>query len=244
MGFSDPAYPSWDSIESRPFDKEGGGGMCIHFSILLIQALQAYGIPARLQNCIYHEPVEAWSNDYGKWVFLDPMQGSNVYNYRKKDGEPLGFKELHDVYLDLFYPDRPIDCHTDPLVYRTVTRDAPSRGTLTKLAAKLRRGHTFLRSRECGVRPHDAPQRLARPQRPAAAFPRLQPLALDRLHQLVRRPYAALPPARELHRPRGRLLADPQSGENVCGHRPRELPCVPPVHHLHPEFRHLPRRGG
>ncbi len=129
-----PQYPSWDSIEILDrIDKEGGGGMCIHFSILLIQALQAYGIPARLQNCIYHEPVEAWSNDYGKWVFLDPMQGSNVYNYRKKDGEPLGFKELHDVYLDLFYPDRPIDWHTDPLVYRTVTRDAPvGAGTLDK----------------------------------------------------------------------------------------------------------------
>ena len=129
-----PQYPSWNALEILDrIDREGGGGMCIHFAILMIQALQSYGIPARLQNCVGHEVVEAWSNDFGKWVFFDPMQGSNVYNYRKKDGEPVGFRELHEVYLDLFYPDRPINWHTDPMVYRAAPKDSPiAAGTLDK----------------------------------------------------------------------------------------------------------------
>lgn len=103
-------YPPWDAIEILDrIEKEGGGGMCIHFAIVLIQALESYGIQARLQNCVGHEVVEAWSDDYGKWVFFDPMQGSNVYNYSKVNGEPLGFKELHKIYLDLFYPNSSID---------------------------------------------------------------------------------------------------------------------------------------
>lgn len=129
-----PQYPAWDAIEILDrIDKEGGGGMCIHFSIVLIQAFEAYGIQARLQNCVGHEVVEAWSDDYGKWVFFDPMQDSNIYNYSKKNGEPLSFKELHDIYLDLFYPDRPIDWSSDPMIYRKIPPDAPvGAGTLDK----------------------------------------------------------------------------------------------------------------
>ncbi len=127
-------YPSWDALEILDrIDREGGGGMCIHFAIVLIQSLQSFGIPARLQNCLGHEVVEAWSNDYGKWVFLDPMQGSNVYNYSKKTGEPLGFRELHRIYLDLFHPDHPIDWHTDPVVYHKNPPESPvGAGTLDK----------------------------------------------------------------------------------------------------------------
>ncbi len=127
-------YPPWDAIDILDrIEKEGGGGMCIHFAILLIQALESYGIQARLQNCVGHEVVEAWSDDYGKWVFFDPMQGSNIYNYSKKNGEPLGFKELHKIYLDLYYPNHPIDWGKDPIVYRETPQDAPvGAGTFDK----------------------------------------------------------------------------------------------------------------
>ncbi len=51
------------------------------------------------------------------------MQGSNVYNYSKKNGEPMGFKELHKTYLDLFYPDSSIDWDAN---ISFTNRDIPS----------------------------------------------------------------------------------------------------------------------
>jgi hypothetical protein len=127
-------YPHWDALDILDrIDKEGGGGMCIQFSIALIQALESYGMQGRLVNCVSHELVEAWCDDYGKWIMLDPMQGSNVYNYSLKNGEPLGFEELHKIYLDLFYPDRPIDWLTDQMHYMKNPPGSPvAAGTLDK----------------------------------------------------------------------------------------------------------------
>ena len=127
-------YPSWDAIEILDrIEKEGGGGMCIHFAIVFIQAVESFGFQARLQNVYGHEVTEVWSDDYGKWVFFDPMQGSNIYNYSKKNGEPLGFKEIHKTYLDIFYPNSPINWDLDKKMRQPIPNDAPiGAGTLDK----------------------------------------------------------------------------------------------------------------
>lgn len=127
-------YPSWDAIEILDrIEKEGGGGMCNHFAIVFIQAVESFGFQARLQNVYGHEVAEVWSDDYGRWVFFDPMQGSNIYNYSKKNGEPLGFKEIHKAYLDIFYPNSSINWDLDKKMRQPIPNDAPiGAGTLDK----------------------------------------------------------------------------------------------------------------
>jgi hypothetical protein len=104
-----PEYPGWDALSIlRRIDNAGGGGMCIQFADVLGGMCMAYGWQARLVNCIGHEVIEVWNDEYGKWVFFD-AEFFDHYNYDPATAEPLDMLELHNRYMDYFYPDRAID---------------------------------------------------------------------------------------------------------------------------------------
>ena len=115
-----PEYPGWDALSNLDrIDKAGGGGMCIQFNNILAGMCMAYGWQARLLNIDGHEVCEVWNDEYGKWVYLD---ASNVNHWQCdiKTGEPLSMLEIHNAYMDYFYPDRPMDWLSD---YRYSARE-------------------------------------------------------------------------------------------------------------------------
>ncbi|RYC53494.1 transglutaminase-like domain-containing protein [Flagellimonas olearia] len=88
------------------------GGYCLYYSIVLAQACQSFGIPARIVNINHsvmggHEVVEVWSRDYGKWIMMDANFDSMFVC--KKKNIPLNVLELHHIFLDTYYPDEVMD---------------------------------------------------------------------------------------------------------------------------------------
>ena len=129
-----PEYPGWDakSILNR-INNAGGGGMCIQFNNTLGGLLLAYGYQTRLVNVVGHEVCEVWNDEFGKWIFLD-ADYENHYNSDVTTNEPLGLLELHQRYLDYYFPDRPIDWMKDLINWVPLKKDkAPTvkRGSLT-----------------------------------------------------------------------------------------------------------------
>ncbi|GAI19805.1 unnamed protein product [marine sediment metagenome] len=72
----------------------------------------AYGWQGRLINGVNHELCEVWSDDFGKWVYLEASYG-NHYLYDVDTLEPMSMLDLHNAYLDYYFPDRPIDWMND-----------------------------------------------------------------------------------------------------------------------------------
>lgn len=108
-----PEYPEWDALSILDrIDKAGGGGMCIQFNLLLAGACMSYGWQARLVGIDGHEVCEVWSDDYGKWIYFDAYNWNHVM-CDARTGKPLSMLELHKIYLDYFYPDRPMDWLSD-----------------------------------------------------------------------------------------------------------------------------------
>ncbi|MFC1692857.1 hypothetical protein ACFL1R_05080 [Candidatus Latescibacterota bacterium] len=104
-----PEYPLWDShsILNR-IETAGAGGYCLMSNTLLAGMCQAYGWNARLTHITFHEICEVWNDELGKWIFLD-ADGINNYNYCLKTSEPLNIYELHNLYLNYYFPGRTID---------------------------------------------------------------------------------------------------------------------------------------
>ncbi len=104
-----PEYPPWDALSTlKRIDNAGGGGFCIQYSNVLGGLCMAYGWQARLINCVGHEIIEVWNDEYGKWIYFDP-EFFDHYNYDPATATPLDMLELHRLYLDYYFPDRPID---------------------------------------------------------------------------------------------------------------------------------------
>ena len=108
-----PEFPGWDALSI--LDRAeffGAGGYCLTFNNLLGGMCMAYGWQARIVNCVIHEVVEVWNDDFGTWVFFD-ADYMNHYNYDRATGEPLDMLELHRRFLDYYFPGRTIDWMTD-----------------------------------------------------------------------------------------------------------------------------------
>ncbi|MEX2573185.1 MAG: transglutaminase-like domain-containing protein [Balneolaceae bacterium] len=99
---------SWDSRRILdPGDSREPGGYCLYFSIVFAQACQSFGIPARMVNINYavfggHEVAEVWSREYNKWIMIDANFDSMFVS--QETGEPLNVLELHDIFLETYYP--------------------------------------------------------------------------------------------------------------------------------------------
>lgn len=101
IGWPDP-YPPWDALTILDWIRSGiTGGFCGQYSMVLLQSLASFGVPARYievgtqENPLAHFLVEAWSNDYNKWVLLDAD-----YNLHfERHGIPLSALEVHDALV-------------------------------------------------------------------------------------------------------------------------------------------------
>ncbi|MCD6307553.1 MAG: transglutaminase domain-containing protein, partial [Candidatus Latescibacteria bacterium] len=103
-------YPRWNTIDiAERAHSLGDGGMCIQHAAYLTHILTVMGFQARHVNIIAHEVVEVWSNDFDKWVYLDPTQGKDCYLYDTRTGVPLGLREMHEAYYKLYGVSKPID---------------------------------------------------------------------------------------------------------------------------------------
>lgn len=105
---------SWDALEILKPDENGKacGGFCIHYAIVYMQVLQSFGFQARIVNANYsvwggHEMTEVWSNEFGKWILMDP--NFDTYFADKATGTPLNALELHNIFLEEYYPSEAID---------------------------------------------------------------------------------------------------------------------------------------
>ena len=105
------------------------GGFCLHYAIVLMQALQSFGFPARVVSVDYsvwggHEVVEVWSNDYGKWIFLDA--NFDTYFADPTTGIPLSVLEMHNLFVKAYFG------------AETINRDSWSREDLVRRAHERR----------------------------------------------------------------------------------------------------------
>ncbi|MFH1743209.1 MAG: hypothetical protein ABIH23_29740, partial [bacterium] len=109
-----PEYPGWDALSIlNRIDKAGSGGMCIQLNNVLGGMCMAYGWQARLVNIVSHEVCEVWNDEFAKWIYLD-ASSVNHYVYDIETAEPLSLLELHNRFLDKYYPDCAIDWMNDP----------------------------------------------------------------------------------------------------------------------------------
>jgi len=115
-------FPAWDALSVlNRAETLGAGGNCITFNNTIGGICMAYGWQARLINCVGHEVVEVWNDEYGKWVMLDAAfdpDSENTYQYDLKTGEPLNMLELHEMYLDYYFPGKTIDWMRDYTHYQ------------------------------------------------------------------------------------------------------------------------------
>ena len=95
-----------DAVECLHRVDQGHRYACVEYSLVLSQALNAVGIPARrvsLRQRNYHVGLgrshvvsEAWIDDLARWVLLD---GQNGMYWLGDDGSPLGTLELQRMAL-------------------------------------------------------------------------------------------------------------------------------------------------
>jgi hypothetical protein len=71
-GRPDPYPPPDARIILRDVRADATGGFCAQYCFVLAQAIQSFGVPARLVTVVGHEVVEAWLRDERRWVMFDP----------------------------------------------------------------------------------------------------------------------------------------------------------------------------
>jgi hypothetical protein len=110
----DRDFNSWNALEIMDTgpDGEQRGGYCLQYAITYMQALQSFGIPARIVNCNYtvwsgHEMTEVWSRSLGKWILMDA--NFDIHFVDRRNGEIMNALESHKVFLQHYYPGESID---------------------------------------------------------------------------------------------------------------------------------------
>lgn len=101
VGVPNP-YPPWDAMTILDMIRAGEtGGFCGQYSQVYLQALAAYGIPARyvemgtIDNPIAHFSTEVWSNDFDKWVLMDAHFNAHF----EREGVPQSALEVHEAFV-------------------------------------------------------------------------------------------------------------------------------------------------
>jgi hypothetical protein len=88
-------YPPWDAVEILDLAREHGNrGFCAQYAIVFLQACQAMGIHARYVDLPGHFVVAIWSDDFDRWVLMDPMLDLHY----EKDGVPMRGRGLYRAY--------------------------------------------------------------------------------------------------------------------------------------------------
>jgi hypothetical protein len=99
------SYPPWDALEILKPHADGTpvGGFCQQYNIVLLQACQSFGLVGRAVSIgpgdhgdkirSGHEVVEIWSDDHGKWVYIDGQKAWLMVD--DASGVPLSLLDLH-----------------------------------------------------------------------------------------------------------------------------------------------------
>ncbi len=90
-------YPPWDAVEILDLARtRGNRGFCAQYAIVFLQACQSLGIHARYVDLPGHFEVAVWSDDYNRWVVMDPTRDIHY----EKDGVPLRGRDLYSAYWE------------------------------------------------------------------------------------------------------------------------------------------------
>jgi hypothetical protein len=85
-------YPPWDAIEILDLARQHDNrGFCAQYAVVFLQACQSMGIHARYVELPGHFVVAVWSDDFNRWVVMDP---TNDLHY-EKDGLPMRGRDLY-----------------------------------------------------------------------------------------------------------------------------------------------------
>jgi hypothetical protein len=88
-------YPPWDAVEILDLARQGfSRGFCAQYAIVYLQACQSVGIHARYVDLAGHFVTAIWSDDYNRWVVMDPT--ADVHYERM--GVPLHGGDLSKAY--------------------------------------------------------------------------------------------------------------------------------------------------
>ena len=88
-------YPPWDAVEILDLArKHDNRGFCAQYAIVFLQACQSMGIHARYVDLPGHFVVAVWSDDFNRWVVMDP---TNDLHY-ERDGAPMRGRDLNRAY--------------------------------------------------------------------------------------------------------------------------------------------------
>ena len=100
----DDYYPPWDALEILKKHPDGKpvGGFCQQYDLVFLQACESFGFAGRdvSINCGTlgrpavdgHEPMEIWSNQFRKWIYVDGMGA--WYAEDSATGVPLSLWEV------------------------------------------------------------------------------------------------------------------------------------------------------
>jgi hypothetical protein len=106
---TDGWFPAWDADEILA-RKEG---FCVHFAIVYMQCAISLGYQTRYvfgghpgTIVAGHEVCEVWSNQFGKWILMDPEGDLSYVDPTLQDNVPLSMLEAHDRVLRTFYSDK------------------------------------------------------------------------------------------------------------------------------------------
>lgn len=89
--YKDKSFSAFDILA---IDAPNSVIQCFAASFLFIQTLASLGFSARTIYVGNHSAVEVWSNEYGKWVYMDPYYDV----YFLKDNIPLNWYDLHVIF--------------------------------------------------------------------------------------------------------------------------------------------------
>jgi hypothetical protein len=100
--------PPWDAMVVLELaGQKLSLGMCTHYSSTLVQCCLALGINARVTIISCHCVAEVWSNDYHKWVMMDPGcdpdDGRKGTRHFERNDVPMSALELHQAYANKDY---------------------------------------------------------------------------------------------------------------------------------------------
>jgi len=88
-------YPAWDAEEILELVRNYRNcGFCAQHAIVFLQACQAMGIHARYVEPPGHFIVGVWSDDFNKWVLMDPSTDTHF----ERGGIPLSGRRISEAY--------------------------------------------------------------------------------------------------------------------------------------------------
>jgi len=105
----DEYYPPWDALEILKKHPDGKpvGGFCQQYDVVFLQACESFGLVGRdisidsgtlgRPTMVGHEPIEIWSNQFRKWVWIDGTAA--YYPEEPATHTPLSLYEVRERQL-------------------------------------------------------------------------------------------------------------------------------------------------